>query len=79
MLVTNQRIDKLSASRVDFVSRGLLSNMPPSDPDLEPLYGDPDAVQVPGPRVLNVVTLALTRGSDHFFISIHASHYEHSD
>ncbi|KAH9965583.1 hypothetical protein BJV74DRAFT_869979 [Russula compacta] len=61
MLVTNQRIDKLSASRVDFASRGLLSGVPPFGPDVEPPFGDPDAVPVPGPRVLNVITLAVTR------------------
>jgi hypothetical protein len=69
MLVTNQHIDKLSASQVDFTSWGLLSNMPPFGPNLKPLYGDSDAIQVPGPRVLNVVTLAITRGLDIYFLS----------
>jgi hypothetical protein len=67
MLITNQRIDKLSASRVDFISRGLLSDMPRLDLNIVPLFGDPDAVQVPGPRVLNVVTLAITCGSYNSF------------
>jgi len=62
MLITNQRIDKLSASRVDFISRGLLFGMPSFDPGVRPLLGDSDAVPVQGPRVLNVVTLAITRG-----------------
>lgn len=71
MLVTNQRIDKLSASRVDFASRGLLSDIPPFDPSADPPFGDdPDAVPVPGPRVLNVVTLAATRGSHNSFIDL---------
>ncbi|KAI0244925.1 hypothetical protein BJV78DRAFT_1277591 [Lactifluus subvellereus] len=65
MLVTNQRIDKLSASHVDFTSRGLLSNiylshLGPSDNALA-LFSDHNAVQVSGPRILNVVTLAVTR------------------
>ena len=67
MLVTNQRIDKLSASRVDFISRGLLFSMRPFDPDVVPLFGDPDAIPVLGPRVFNIVTLAVTRGADNSF------------
>jgi hypothetical protein len=62
MLVTNQRIDKLSASRVDFASHGLLFNVLPVGLDIDPLFGDHDAAPVPGPRILNVVTLAITRG-----------------
>ena len=77
MLVTNQRIDKLSALRVDFVSRGLLSDVSPLlDPAVEPLFGDPDAVPVLGPRILNIVTLAVTRGSHtQFSIFIDASNF----
>jgi hypothetical protein len=70
MLVTNQRIDKLSASRVDFISRGLLFGMPPFDPDVGPLFGDSDAIPVLGPRVLNVVTLAVTRGAYNSFYGL---------
>jgi len=70
MLVTNQRIDKLSASRVDFISRGLLFGMPPFDPDVRPLFCDSDAVPVLGPRHLNVVTLATTRGAYNYFYGI---------
>jgi hypothetical protein len=63
MLVTNQRLDKLSASRVDFISRGLLPNARRINPSVElPIFGDPDAVEVPGPRVMNIVTLAQKRG-----------------
>jgi hypothetical protein len=70
MLITNQRINKLSASRVDFISRGLLFGMPPFDPDVGPLFGDPDAVPALGPRVLNVVTLAITRGAYNYFYGL---------
>lgn len=69
MLVTNQRIDKLSASRVDFISHGLLLDMQPQQPfhpNVEPQFGDPDAIQVAGPRVLNVITLAIKCGSYSF-------------
>lgn len=63
MLLTNQRLDKLSASQVDFMSRDLLPNAMPINPNIERrIFGDLDAIQVPGPRVMNVVTLALTRG-----------------
>ncbi|KAH9986516.1 hypothetical protein BJV77DRAFT_965155 [Russula vinacea] len=62
MLLTNQRLDKLSASQVDFMSRDLLPNAMPINPNIERrIFGDLDAIQVPGPRVMNVVTLALTR------------------
>jgi hypothetical protein len=65
MLITNQRIDKLLALQVDLISCGLFSgmggvlNLNPAAPP----FGDPDAVQMPGPKVLNVVTLAAMRGS----------------
>jgi hypothetical protein len=63
MLVTNQRLDKLSALRVNFTARGLLPNTIPINAPIEPpLYGDRDAIHVPGPRVMNVVTLAQHRG-----------------
>ena len=68
MLITNQRIDKLSALRVDFASRGLLYDIQPFVPDVRPPFGDLDAVPVPGPRVLNVVTLAVTRGLHNPFL-----------
>jgi hypothetical protein len=45
--------------------------MSPFDPNLELLFGDPDAVQVPGPRVLNAVTLAITQGSQNLFFYLH--------
>jgi hypothetical protein len=63
MLVTNQRLDKLSALHVDFLSHGLLPNTMPVNANVEPpVYGDCDAIHIQGPRVTNVVTLALTRG-----------------
>ena len=66
MLLTNQRLNQLAASDIDFVSRGLIPGVMPVDgvdPQIEPpIIGDLDAVQVPGPRVVNVVTLASTRG-----------------
>ena len=67
MLLTNQCLDKLSASQVDFMSRDLLPNAMPINPNIERrIFGDLDAIQVPGPRVMNVVTLALTRGSSFY-------------
>jgi hypothetical protein len=71
MLITNQRIDKLSASWVDFASRGLLFDLPPFDPNVAPSFLDPDALPVPGPRVYNVVTLAITRGSHNSFLNLY--------
>ncbi|KAI0246259.1 hypothetical protein BJV78DRAFT_1277264 [Lactifluus subvellereus] len=66
MLVMNQRIDKLSASRVNFASHGLLSSvymsvcLGPNDKPLV-LFSDCDATQVSGLRVHSMVTLAMTR------------------
>ena len=62
VLITNQHINKLSASQVDFASCGLLSNVPLLDPNVDP-FGNPDAAPVPGPKILNVITLAVTCGS----------------
>jgi hypothetical protein len=65
MLVTNQRIDKLSASRADFASRGLLVDVPAPPipgPGAEDLLDDADSLVLPGPKVMNVVTLAKRRG-----------------
>ena len=49
MLITNQHIEKLSASQVDFISCGLLSGMLLVPPDMAPAFGDPNAVLVAGP------------------------------
>jgi hypothetical protein len=66
MLLCNQRQDKLTASRVDFVSRGLLNGdilAPHLEIAPQPQYiADPDDVPIGGPRVHNIVTLAQTRG-----------------
>lgn len=51
MLIINQCIDKLSASRVDFISRGLLLEALVLHPNIEPEPSDPDAVPMAGPRV----------------------------
>lgn len=62
MLMTNQRLDKLSAARVDFVSRGMLPpthspppTKPPDDDD------DDDENPVDDERVAGHVVLARTR------------------
>lgn len=61
MLLTNQRLDKLKAARIDFVHRGLLppSHAPPPKPMLMP-----DEEEDGGPideHVTGTVTLARTR------------------
>lgn len=67
ILLINQRLDKLAAVRIYFASHDLL--LPDViaqlvNPQINPpVFGDPDAVQVQGPRVLNVVTLAVSRGA----------------
>lgn len=69
MLLTNQQLDKLSAARVDFISRGMLKGPLVADgtelytiPD-EELYeppGDDNAGPVAGPHIHAKVTLART-------------------
>ena len=60
MLLTNQRLEKLAASRVDFVVRGMLdgpSGTPlPSDPPSD--AHDNDAEDVPGMTSLGDMKLA---------------------
>lgn len=79
MLVTNQRLDKLAACRVNLAARGMLDGpclapniipipllLPPPTPPSPPTHDlDDDAVD--GPRVLASVTLARTRGKSTFF------------
>jgi hypothetical protein len=71
MLLTNQRLDKLAASRVDFVARGMLcgpciapealpATTGPAPDDVDDVDGD--SGPVPGPRVLSTVTLAKCHG-----------------
>lgn len=65
MLVTNQRIDKLSALCAHFASHGTLVDVPAPPvpcPGAEDLLGEADALVFPGPKVMNVVTLAKHRG-----------------
>ena len=72
MLVTNQRLDKLTACHVNLAARGMLDGpclapniipiplpLPPPTPPSPPTHDlDDDAVD--GPRVLASVTLART-------------------
>ena len=71
MLLTNQRLDKLAASRVDFTSRGMLQGtllmsglpieqVPRADPQPSVPVGDAEAVE--GITSLGEVKLARTRG-----------------
>jgi hypothetical protein len=77
MLVSNQRLDKLAAARVDFTSRGMLDGPgfpahllgdPPdaahSEPHSMPIVQDEehDVSAIDGPRSLSEVTLAKTPG-----------------
>jgi hypothetical protein len=70
MLLTNQRLDKLAASRVDFMERGMLGHEihPPADlTEAAPIPLDvqlsgADAGAVVGPRVSAEVTLAIRSG-----------------
>ena len=65
MLLTNQRLDKLAASKVDFIARGMLSGpLPALGLVLEAVEdedGDEDDM-VAGPRVMAEVFLACTLG-----------------
>lgn len=70
ILLTNQRLDKLAAARVDFTARGMMDGalLPlPLPPVGEDLPDDPDDDQidhgdVPGPTCLGEVKLAKTYG-----------------
>jgi hypothetical protein len=69
MLLTNQRLDKLAAARVDFESRGMLNqqsnlrNVPPPPPPLAPKYDTSgEAVDAPGVTALGDVKLATRPG-----------------
>ena len=64
MLLTNQRLDKLAAARVDFESRGMLggiSIMPPS-PQALSQDDDEEGVDAPGVTSLGDVKLAMRPG-----------------
>lgn len=66
MLLTNQRLDKVAAARVDFVARGMLdgsclaaAHIPPEPPDPVPPEDDgADAEDAPGMTSLGDVKLA---------------------
>jgi hypothetical protein len=81
MLLTNQRIDKLGASRADFQSRGLLTgailapHLRDDNPEME--FEDLDDVVAAGPRIHNIVTLAKTRGK-HSVLTCSESDMAHS-
>jgi hypothetical protein len=74
MLLTNQRLDKLAAVRVDFESRGMLDqksilrDVPPSRPPLSPNEDDDEAVDAPGMTVLGDVKLARRPGEHHLIL-----------
>jgi hypothetical protein len=65
MLLTNQRLDKLAAARVDFESRGMLSGiyiMPPLSQALNQDDDDSEAVDAPGMTSLGDVKLTMRPG-----------------
>jgi hypothetical protein len=70
MLLTNQRLDKLAAARVDFESRGMLDqrpilrDVPPSCAPLS-LNEDDETVDAPGMTTLGDVKLAARPGERH--------------
>jgi hypothetical protein len=66
MLLTNQRLDKLAASRVDFIAHGMLSGLLPALEVVSETVDDDDGDEddaVAGPRVLAEVFLARTSGT----------------
>jgi hypothetical protein len=63
MLITNQRLDKMAAARVDFQARGMLDHAPAINVDLPPeppakLADDDDSGAVDGMDILAEVQLA---------------------
>lgn len=76
MLLTNQRLDKLAAARIDFNTRGKLdSPFPPQDFALPQAHDGDDADNddpVTEPQVLSDVYLAHTPGK--FLSGIHRVH-----
>jgi len=74
MLLTNQRLDKLAAARVDFESRRMLDqrffspNVPPLCPSLSLNEDDDEAVDAPGMTVLGDVKLAKRPGKCHLIL-----------
>jgi len=76
MLLTNQRLNKLAACRVDFAARSMLDGpcLAPNVIPIRPLPLPPppshdlDDDAVDGPRVRASVSLARTRGKSMFFV-----------
>lgn len=74
ILLTNQRLDKLAAARVDFESRkmldqrSILQGVPPSSPPLALNKDDDEAVDTPGTTVLGDVKLAVRPGECHLVL-----------
>jgi hypothetical protein len=75
MLLTNQRIDKLAAFRINLITRKMLDGpclapgIVPIIP-LPPLPGhDPADEAVDGPRAITSVLLARTRGKSRFLFN----------
>jgi hypothetical protein len=78
MLLTNQRIDKLVACRVDFTARNMLDGpclapgvipIVPPPPPLPPVPGlDPDDDAIDVPRAVASVSLAKSRGKSTFLL-----------
>jgi hypothetical protein len=60
MLLTNQRLDKLAASRADFIERGMLPPVFAAIPEKIPK--DEEAEEIDEPRVEGNVVLARRRG-----------------
>lgn len=60
MLLTNQRLDKLAATKADFISRGMLP--PEHPPPLRDKDEGEDGEPVNDERLLGNVVLAWTRG-----------------
>lgn len=65
MLLTNQRLDKLSAARANFVERGMVPPNFTAVPDK--IVEDADVEETDEQRVEGTVILARTRGGHHFW------------
>jgi hypothetical protein len=78
MLLTNQRLDKLAAARVDFESRGMLDRPsivrdvpPPPLPPPAPDQDDDEAADVSGMTALGDVKLAIRPGERHMVLMLY--------
>jgi hypothetical protein len=70
MLLTNQRLDKLAAARIDFESRGMLNRLQDVLPPLAtvPIHVDDEAADAPGMMALGDVKLARRPGIQLMFV-----------